>query len=128
MNNRINVYKTHPLSMVQKNSKSNVKENITSAERFQDILKNASVPSLKVSKHAQKRLDERNISLKSSEWNRISELMNDARAKGINDSLVLTNGAALIINAKNNTVITAMDRSEAKAQIFTNINGTIILD
>lgn len=34
----------------------------------------------------------------------------------------------LIVSAKNNTVITAMDRKEAQTQIFTNINGTIILD
>jgi flagellar operon protein len=128
MNNRINVYQTHPLSLAQKKSKLASNQSQTNTERFQNILKNASIPSLKVSKHAQKRLDERNISLNSSEWTRISELMKDARAKGINDSLVLTNDAALIINAKNNTVITAMDRTEAKSQIFTNINGTIILD
>ena len=35
--------------------------------------------------------------------------------------------AAFIVSAKNATVITAMDRTEAKDQLFTNIDGTIVL-
>lgn len=35
--------------------------------------------------------------------------------------------AALIVSAKNGTVITAMERDEAKEQLFTNIDGTIVL-
>ncbi|PEZ81367.1 hypothetical protein CN380_10640 [Bacillus sp. AFS017274] len=34
----------------------------------------------------------------------------------------------LLVSTKNNKVITVMDRDEATSQIFTNINGTIILD
>jgi flagellar operon protein len=52
----------------------------------------------------------------------------EARKMGVNDSLVLLTDAALIISAKNNTVITAMGREEASSQIFTNINGTILMD
>ena len=47
---------------------------------------------------------------------------------GVTDSLVLTKEAALVVSAKNNTVITAMGRDEASSQIFTNINGTILID
>ena len=47
---------------------------------------------------------------------------------GVKESLVLVDDAALIVSAKNNTVITAMNRAEATAQIFTNINGTILMD
>lgn len=126
MNNRIQSYQTHPLSLVNIQKKNDTSSGST--ESFQDILKNTSNSSLKISKHARQRINERNISLDSSEWVRIGELIRDAKEKGINDSLVLTSEAALIINAKNNTVITAMDRQEAKSQIFTNINGTIILD
>ena len=42
-------------------------------------------------------------------------------------AIVLMDQAALIISAKNATVITAMDRTEAKQQLFTNIDGTIVL-
>mgnify|MGYP001432565332 CR=1 FL=1 len=83
---------------------------------------------LTISKHARERLSERNIELSRNDWGRISEKVNEARQKGINESLVLVKNAALIISAKNRTVITAMDRKEAASQIFTNINGAIIIE
>ncbi|KHF30907.1 hypothetical protein LR68_00397 [Anoxybacillus sp. BCO1] len=43
------------------------------------------------------------------------------------DSLVITDEAALIVSAVNQTVITAMHREEAQTQLFTNINGAIII-
>lgn len=83
---------------------------------------------LKVSKHANERLVERNIQISDAEWAQITEKVNEAKQKGVQDSLVLMDQAALIISAKNATVITAMDRMEAKNQLFTNIDGTIVLN
>jgi len=82
---------------------------------------------LKISKHASDRLKERDIQITETEWAHISDKVNEAKMKGIKESLVLMNQAALIISAKNSTVITAMDRMEAKDQLFTNIDGTIVL-
>ncbi|TXC91954.1 hypothetical protein FS935_06100 [Metabacillus litoralis] len=96
---------------------------------FKQLLNNELVNSeLKISKHAQERLIERHITLTNDEWSSIEAKMTEARKKGVQDSLVLVSEAALIINAKSNTVITAMDREEAKTQMFTNINGAIIMD
>lgn len=83
---------------------------------------------LKVSKHANQRLEERNIYISDAEWQIVSEKVSEARSKGVNESLVLMDQAALIVSAKNATVITAMDRTEAKNQLFTNIDGTIVLN
>lgn len=83
---------------------------------------------LKISKHASERLRDRNIHITDAEWAQVTEKVNEARQKGIKDSLVLMDKAALIISAKNATVITAMDRKEAKNQLFTNIDGTIVLN
>ncbi|OIK15287.1 TIGR02530 family flagellar biosynthesis protein [Bacillus sp. MUM 13] len=83
---------------------------------------------LTLSKHAQLRLTQRNIQIDQSLWGKIESSVKEARKKGVTESLVLTKDAALVVSAKNNTVITAMDRDEASSQIFTNINGTIILD
>ncbi|MFB5281448.1 hypothetical protein [Peribacillus sp. Hz7] len=47
---------------------------------------------------------------------------------GVTEALVVMDEAALVISAKNNTVITIMDHEEAGTQIFTNINDTILLD
>ncbi|MBB5172072.1 TIGR02530 family flagellar biosynthesis protein [Texcoconibacillus texcoconensis] len=84
--------------------------------------------SLKLSKHAEKRLQERNIELGDKKWQQIEEKVAEAKQKGVNDSLVITEQAALVVSAKNDTVITAMNRQEAKDQLFTNINGTIVVD
>ncbi len=97
-------------------------------QSFVEHLNNALAPQpLKVSKHATERLSERNITITEAEWAHVTEKVNEAKAKGIRDSLVLMDQAALIVSAKNSTVITAMDRTEAKDQLFTNIDGTIIL-
>lgn len=83
---------------------------------------------LKISKHARHRLEERQIAIDDASWQKITEKVHEAKKMGVTDSLVLLDDAALIVSAKNKTVITAMDRSEAKSEIFTNINGTIIID
>ncbi|GGA63056.1 TIGR02530 family flagellar biosynthesis protein [Ornithinibacillus halotolerans] len=82
---------------------------------------------LKVSKHASERLKERDIYLNDNQWKLISEKVVEAKLKGVNDSLVVMNNAALLVSAKNNTVVTAMNLEEAQNRIFTNINGTILI-
>lgn len=83
--------------------------------------------ALKISKHASERLAEREIYISDAEWGRVTDLVNEAKIKGVKESLVLMDQAALIVSARNSTVITAMDRMEAKDQLFTNIDGTIVL-
>ncbi|WP_339261737.1 TIGR02530 family flagellar biosynthesis protein [Lysinibacillus sp. FSL K6-3209] len=82
---------------------------------------------LKVSKHAHERIKERNIAITEQEWQVVSDKVFEAQSKGVKQPLVLMDQAALIVSAKNATVITAMDRTEAKQQLFTNIDGTIVL-
>lgn len=83
---------------------------------------------LKVSKHASDRMKERNIDIPEKLWQTIGEKVQEARQKGITDSLVILNDATLLVSAKNNTVVTALDRQEADNRIFTNIDGTILID
>lgn len=83
---------------------------------------------LKVSKHASERLRERNININETEWQKLSKMIDEAKQKGITDSLVLMNDAALLVSAKNKTVVTAMNLNEAQDRIFTNINGTILMN
>ena len=53
--------------------------------------------------------------------------MEKANAKGIKDSLVLIDKLAFIVNVPSNTVVTAMDQSETSENIFTNIDGAVIV-
>ncbi|MGX2959264.1 TIGR02530 family flagellar biosynthesis protein [Peribacillus sp. JNUCC 23] len=84
--------------------------------------------NLSISKHAQMRLDQRNIHIDETTWTKIEEKVQEAKKIGITESLVVLENAALVVNTKNNIVITAMDRNESASHIFTNINGTILID
>jgi len=100
---------------------------INSQQSFSAHLQEATKQELKVSKHAHERIKERNIAITEQEWQVVSDKVFEAHSKGVKQPLVLMDQAALIVSAKNATVITAMDRTEAKQQLFTNIDGTIVL-
>lgn len=106
-------------------SRTNV---IKSQASFKEVLSELQNPTLKISKHAQERIQQRDIHISDNDWNLIEEKVQEASYKGVTDSLVILQDAALIVSAKNKTVVTAMNIEEAKSQIFTNINGTIIMD
>ena len=82
---------------------------------------------LKLSSHASQRLNERQIKIDSQTWAKVSDAVDRAEAKGIEDTLVLTADAALIVNVKNRTVITAMDKGSLAGNVFTNIDGAVIV-
>ncbi|WP_100373199.1 TIGR02530 family flagellar biosynthesis protein [Bacillus sp. FJAT-45037] len=83
---------------------------------------------LKMSKHATERMNQRGIEFDQQKWQTITDKVAEAKQKGVTESLVITNDATLLVSAKNSTVITVLDREEAKSQIFTNINGTIVIE
>ncbi len=82
---------------------------------------------IRFSKHASERLTDRNIELSDGQLERLTAGTHKAGEKGINDSLVIMDELAFIVNVKNNTVITAMDSSEADESVFTNIDGAVIV-
>lgn len=118
------IQQVHQGALLPKNRNNLQKKQVGTS--FQEVLSN--VNTLKISKHAQARLTERNIKIDDAKWQQISEKVVEARQKGITDSLVVTDEATLLVSTKNNTVVTAMDRAEAQSRIFTNINGTIVVD
>lgn len=82
--------------------------------------------SLKFSKHAASRLEDRNIAMTDEQMERLNEGSAKAQEKGIKDSLVMVDGLAFIVNIPNRTVVTAMDQTETNDNIFTNIDGAVI--
>ncbi|WP_306301209.1 flagellar protein [Thalassobacillus sp. C254] len=46
--------------------------------------------SLKISKHADKRLAAREVTISPEQWKKIDEQIKNAKKKGVNESLVLT--------------------------------------
>lgn len=94
---------------------------------FKEILKEqeqGKVSELKFSKHANERLASRNIALSKEQIERLESGASKAREKGINESLVLVDDVAFIVNVKNNVVVTAVNDTEDS--VFTNIDGAVI--
>lgn len=81
---------------------------------------------VKFSKHAQNRLNLRGIELSQDQMDRLNFGKAEAGEKGIKDSLILIDQLAFIVNVPNNTVVTAMDQTENKSNVFTNIDGAVI--
>lgn len=99
---------------------------------FQDILNKTAenaekTAGVRFSKHAANRLAERNIELTDNQMERLQEGTMKAGAKGINESLVIVDQLAFIVNIPNHTVVTAMNQTEADENIFTNIDGAVIM-
>lgn len=92
-------------------------------EEFSGLLQDR----LKVSGHAQTRLDSRGITLGDAEWSRVMAGVDRAAAKGAKESLVLMDGTALVVSVKNRTLITAVDAASSKENVFTNIDSAVIV-
>ncbi|HVL39546.1 MAG TPA: TIGR02530 family flagellar biosynthesis protein [Fimbriimonadaceae bacterium] len=90
---------------------------------FHEILQDR----LKVSGHAQTRLQSRNLEMGKAEWDRVLSGIDKAAAKGAKDSLVMVDDIALVVSVKNRTVITAMDKEQLKDNVFTNIDSAVIV-
>ncbi len=82
--------------------------------------------AVKFSKHAMNRLNLRNIELTNDQMERLTQGRIEAGEKGIKDSLILVDQLAFIVNVPSGTVVTAMDQTENKNNVFTNIDGAVI--
>jgi len=114
---------------VQVNQQQVVKQPITNGPSFEDVLSKIKQgdDQVKFSKHASQRLDERNIKLSEAEIGKISDAMDKASQKGIKDALIIMDNKQFVANVKNKTVITASTKELLKEQIFTKIDGAVII-
>ncbi len=98
---------------------------------FRQILEQKSAEEtaegLKFSKHALGRLNDRNIELSRGQLERLNDGAKKAGQKGIRESLVIVDQLAFIVNVPSRTVVTAMDSTETTDNVFTNINGAVII-
>ncbi len=86
-----------------------------------------SVEGLKFSNHAVERMQSRGIRFTPEDMTRLNDAVSRAAAKGSKDSLILMQDSALIVSVKNKTVVTVMDKTALKENVFTNIDSTIVM-
>ncbi len=82
---------------------------------------------LKFSNHAVDRMRVRGMSFNQQELGQIQGAVDKAAQKGAQNTLVLTDKSALIVAVKNNTIVTVMDKSQLKENVFTNIDSTVVI-
>lgn len=83
---------------------------------------------LHLSTHAIKRLQERNLTLDKEEYTKLQTALDRLKQKGGQDSLVITNKAAYILDVSKNMIVTAIDKGSINDNVFTKIDSTILMN
>jgi len=82
---------------------------------------------LTFSKHAETRMAQRDMSLSDSDMQRLTQAVDKAGGKGVQNTLVLMDEKAFIVNVPHSVVITAMNGQDLRENVFTNIDGAVIV-
>ncbi|MEA1974615.1 MAG: TIGR02530 family flagellar biosynthesis protein [Bacillota bacterium] len=107
---------------------SQINKTNNNGKSFKEIMNQLSKnEKVNFSKHALQRLEKRNINLTSEDINKITNAVNIAKEKGVKDALIILGDNAFITSIKNNMVITATSGKELKDNVFTNIDGAVII-
>ncbi len=104
---------------ITENSKGDFKEILQSQISKQN--------EIKFSKHAIERLRSRNINLSNQEMQRIDTALTKAADKGVKETLIIMGSTAFIANVKSRTIVTAATDENLKNNVFTNIDGAVII-
>ena len=114
---------------LQDAKKVNRQSSVSNQTSFRQILEQVSNrnDTVSFSRHANERLSSRNIRLNEEQMLRLNEGVKQAKEQSIQESLVMMDNIAFIVNVKNNTVITAMDQNTNDSNVFTNIDGAVIV-
>lgn len=100
-----------------------------SGDSFDKILQKQLECAQKLSftKHAQMRMSERNINLTERHLERLDQAVKKAGQKGVKDTLILMDQMAFIVSVINNTVVTAINGDDIEGNVFTNIDGAVVV-
>lgn len=125
----INLYRiNNPMQNPLKNNSTQKKTNTTdNTNSFASTLEQVKSVDIKFSKHAQVRMKERNLVLDKSEMVKLTDAIEKAEKKGVKDALIIMKNQAFIANIKSNTIVTAVSKDNLNGNIFTNIDGTVIV-
>ncbi|MEK6554305.1 MAG: TIGR02530 family flagellar biosynthesis protein, partial [Bdellovibrionota bacterium] len=83
--------------------------------------------TLKFSNHAVERMSQRGITFSPEQFTKIENAARKASEKGSKETLIFADDSALIVSLKTNTIVTVMDKSALKENVFTNIDSTVMV-
>jgi flagellar operon protein len=119
-NSRVNSTQRKQNSFQQKTNRANFNQ------LFQQQLDNEN-KEVKISAHAEKRMQQRNITLSDADMQKISESMDKASAKGANDALMIYDDLLMIASVQNRTIITTFTKDQSESEIITNVDSAIFV-
>ncbi len=128
---RLNNFKV--TTPIQPDSQTKVSQNNTKPQDsdFAQALReklNQNTKSVEFSKHALDRINQRSIDMtEGNKIERLNKAVELAQEKGANETLVLIDKTAFVVNVRNNKVITTMSDSDMVGNVFTNIDSTVIM-
>lgn len=96
-------------------------------QQMQTAHQSAPQPVINFSKHAMERAEERGIELTPDLMDKLAGSVEKAQEKGATNILAFNTTQAFIINVPYGRVITTMSQEEMKENIFTNIDGAVVL-
>lgn len=96
-------------------------------QELQNTVTQDAAPTIAFSKHAITRAEQRGIEIDDTLMTQLSDSVEKAQAKGAKNILAFDATRAFIVNVPSYRVITAMSQDEMKENVFTNIDGAVIL-
>lgn len=100
----------------------------TTIENSEQSSTEQSPKGLKLSTHAMRRLQERNLTIDKEEYTKLQNAFDKLKTKGGQDSLVITGKAAYIVDVPKSTIVTAIDKDSIGENVFTKIDSTILMN
>lgn len=92
---------------------------------FGDALASANA-GLQLSRHAQKRIDRRELDLDPGRLDRLNTAVSRAAEKGARNSVVMLDDLAVVVDVRERKVVTAMNTEGGREKVFTNIDSVVI--
>ena len=97
---------------------------------FQEQLRklhNETKEDLSFSKHAVRRLEERNIEMNDGLMEDLRNAVSEAKKKGARDVAVIGRQGIFIVNVPNNVVVTTMAEDDMRNKTLTNIDSAVFM-
>ncbi len=119
-------YSQQPVTGRTEESGKTEQKQVPFCEMLQENIRKSN-SELTFSKHAIQRLDDRQIEVSPQLMQKMDRAVNKAKSKGVTEALLLNGNTAFIVNVPNRTVVTTINGGEMKENVFTNIDGAVIL-
>ena len=114
------------ISSLNTNIQPNYNVHRNDSNNFKELLSEKLKNEVSFSKHANERIQQRNIDVSQEVTEKLNEAAVQAKDKGLKNVLVMIDNQAFILSTMNNKIITAVNSDDLKENIFTNIDGAVI--